>query len=80
MNTHRVFTMKCSNVYPLHVRKTTGEGRREDDVGQVIRWPTGRDRAGLQRPSEQGHGSTGGRRASRWTGSCRPEPRVPPRR
>lgn len=49
MSLARVFAMKFSRVYPLHVQKAEKKGRTQAEVDEVIRWLTGYDDAGLQR-------------------------------
>ena len=49
----RVFAMKFSRVYPLHVQKAEKKGRTQAEVDEVIRWLTGYDEAGLQRQIAQ---------------------------
>ncbi len=41
MNTHRIYTMSFSKVYPLYVLKAEKKGRTKDEVDEIIRWLTG---------------------------------------
>ena len=41
MSLARVFAMKFSRVYPLHVQKAEKKGRTQAEVDEVIRWLTG---------------------------------------
>ena len=54
MSTHRIYTMKFANVYPLYVQKAERKSRTKEEVDQVICWLTGYSQAGLQQQIEQG--------------------------
>ena len=48
MQTHKIFTMKFSNIYQLYLNKAERKNRTKEEVDQIICWLTGYDQAGLQ--------------------------------
>ncbi|MDX9851062.1 MAG: DUF2200 domain-containing protein [Anaerolineaceae bacterium] len=48
MQTHKIFTMKFSNIYQLYLNKAERKNRTKEEVDQIICWLTGYDHAGLQ--------------------------------
>ena len=55
MSTHRIFTMKFADVYPLYIKKSERKNRTKEEVDQVISWLTGYSQAELQQQIEQGN-------------------------
>ena len=55
MPTHRIYTMKFANVYPLYVQKAERKNRTKEEVDQVICWLTGYTQAGLLQQIKQGN-------------------------
>ena len=47
MDTHRVFKMAFSSVYPLYIQKVEKKGRTKNEVDEVICWLTGYSPRGL---------------------------------
>lgn len=45
--THRIYTMRFTNVYPLYVAKAERKGRTKEEVDTIIRWLTGYDETEL---------------------------------
>lgn len=41
MESHRIFAMPFSSVYPLYVQKAEKKGRKKKEVDEVICWLTG---------------------------------------
>ena len=41
MESHRIFGMSFSSIYPLYVQKAERKGRKKQEVDEVIRWLTG---------------------------------------
>jgi len=48
MDNERVYTMICSDVYPLYVQKAERKGRTKDEVDKIICWLTGYDENSLR--------------------------------
>ena len=53
MKTHKLFGMPFATVYPAYVKKAERKGRTKEEVDRVIRWLTGYDQAGLERPLKE---------------------------
>jgi hypothetical protein len=47
MDTHRIYSMSFSRVYPLYIQKVEKKGRTKTEVGEIIRWLTGYDQQEL---------------------------------
>ena len=47
MSSHKVYSMRFADIYPLYVGKAERKGRTKDEVDTIIQWLTGYDRAGL---------------------------------
>jgi hypothetical protein len=47
MNTHRIYSMSFSRVYPLYIQKVEKKGRTKAEVNEIIRWLTGYDQQEL---------------------------------
>lgn len=48
MPQHRIYRMKFSSLYPMHVQKAERRNRTREEVDQVIRWLTGYSQAELE--------------------------------
>jgi hypothetical protein len=49
MDTHKIFAMSFSKVYPLYLSKIEKKGRSKSDLDQIIYWLTGYDEEALNR-------------------------------
>ena len=48
MESHRVFTMPFSSIFPLYIQKAEKKGRTKKEVDDIIFWLTGYDQHSLQ--------------------------------
>lgn len=48
MESHRIFKMPFSSIYPLYIQKAEKKGKTKKEVDEIIFWLTGYDQQSLQ--------------------------------